>query len=45
MNEAIAIEDSIYALSQPPYPAIPANEILGNMLLEMNRPERIQALR
>ena len=38
MNEAIAIEDSIFALSQPPYPAIPAHEILGNMLLEMNRP-------
>jgi uncharacterized protein (TIGR01244 family) len=38
MKEAIAIEDSIFALSQPPYPAIPANEILGTMLLEMNRP-------
>ncbi|MGC1650977.1 MAG: sulfur transferase domain-containing protein [Candidatus Sulfotelmatobacter sp.] len=38
MNEAIAIEDSIYALSQPPYPAIPAHEILGSMLMEMNRP-------
>ena len=38
MNEAIAIEDSIYALSQPPYPAIPAHEILGGMLLDMNRP-------
>ena len=38
MIEAIAIEDSIYALSQPPYPAIPANEILGNMLMEMKRP-------
>ena len=38
MKEAIAIEDSIYALSQPPYPAIPANEILGTMLMEMHRP-------
>ncbi len=38
MIEAIAIEDSIFALSQPPYPAIPANEILGIMLMEMNRP-------
>ena len=28
MNEAIAIEDSIYALSQPPYPIIPAHELL-----------------
>ena len=38
MNEAIAIEDSIYALSQPPYPIIPAHELLGAMLLEMKRP-------
>ena len=38
LNEAVAIEDSIYALSQPPYPAVPAHEILGNVLMEMNRP-------
>src|SRR5258706_10033622 len=38
MNEAIAIEDSIYALSQPPYPIIPAHELLASMLLEMKRP-------
>jgi tetratricopeptide (TPR) repeat protein len=38
MNEAIAIEDSIYALSQPPYPIIPAHELFGSMLLEMKRP-------
>jgi len=29
MNEAIAIEDSIYALSQPPCPIIPAHELDG----------------
>jgi tetratricopeptide (TPR) repeat protein len=38
MNEAIAIEDSIYALSQPPYPIIPAHELFGSILLEMKRP-------
>ncbi len=38
MNEAIAIEDSLYALSQPPYPIIPAHELFGSMLLEMKRP-------
>ena len=38
LKEAIAIENSIYALSQPPYPAIPAHEILGDVLMEMNRP-------
>jgi hypothetical protein len=38
MNEAIAVEDSIYALSQPPYPIIPAHELYGTMLLEMKRP-------
>jgi tetratricopeptide (TPR) repeat protein len=38
MNEAIAIEDSIYALSQPPYPIIPAHELFAEMLLEMKRP-------
>jgi tetratricopeptide (TPR) repeat protein len=38
LNEAVAIEDSIDDLSQPPYPAIPANELCGNLLLELNRP-------
>jgi tetratricopeptide (TPR) repeat protein len=38
MNEAVAIEDSIYALSQPPSPPIPAHELYGEMLMEMNRP-------
>jgi uncharacterized protein (TIGR01244 family) len=38
LREAVTIENSIYALSQPPYPAVPANEILGNVLMEMNRP-------
>jgi tetratricopeptide (TPR) repeat protein len=39
LKEAVAIEDSIDDLSQPPYPAIPANELCGNLLLELNRPE------
>jgi hypothetical protein len=38
MNDAVAIEDSIYALSQPPYPPIPAHELFGDMLMAMNRP-------
>ena len=38
MQEATAIEDSISALSQPPYPIIPAHELYGTMLLEMGRP-------
>jgi tetratricopeptide (TPR) repeat protein len=38
LKEAVAIEDSIDDLSQPPYPAIPANELCGNLLLELNRP-------
>ena len=38
LNQAVAIEDSIYALSQPPYPPIPAHELYGTMLLEMNQP-------
>jgi hypothetical protein len=35
LKEAVAIEDSIDDLSQPPYPAIPANELCGNLLLEL----------
>jgi tetratricopeptide (TPR) repeat protein len=38
MNEAAAVEDSIYALSQPPYPIIPVHELYGTMLLEVKRP-------
>jgi hypothetical protein len=38
MNDAVRIEDSIYALSQPPYPPIPVHELYGTMLLEMNLP-------
>jgi tetratricopeptide (TPR) repeat protein len=39
LKEAAAIEDSIDDLSQPPYPVIPANELLGNLLLELKRPQ------
>jgi hypothetical protein len=38
LKEAVAIEDSIDDLSQPPYPVIPANELCGNLLLELNQP-------
>jgi tetratricopeptide (TPR) repeat protein len=38
MGEAVAIEDSISALSQPPYPPIPAHELYGTLLMEMGRP-------
>jgi tetratricopeptide (TPR) repeat protein len=38
MKEAVAIEDSIDSLSQPPYPIIPANELFGMLLIELNRP-------
>ena len=38
LKEAVAIEDSIDDLPQPPYPAIPASELCGNLLLELNRP-------
>ena len=38
MKEAVAIEDSIDSLSQPPYPIIPAHELLGTLLMELNRP-------
>jgi predicted Zn-dependent protease len=38
LKEAVAMEDSVDDLSQPPYPAIPANELCGNLLLELNRP-------
>jgi tetratricopeptide (TPR) repeat protein len=38
LKEAVTIEDSIDDLSQPPYPAIPANELCGDLLLDLNRP-------
>src|SRR6516164_4653058 len=38
LKEAAAMEDSIDDLSQPPYPVIPANELCGNLLLDLNRP-------
>jgi tetratricopeptide (TPR) repeat protein len=38
LKEAVAMEDSIDDLSQPPYPVIPANELCGNLMLELNRP-------
>ena len=38
LKEAVATEDSIDDLSQPPYPVIPANELCGNLLLELNHP-------
>ena len=43
MSEAVSIEDSIDDLSQPAYPAIPANELFGTLLMEMNRPAEAQA--
>jgi tetratricopeptide (TPR) repeat protein len=39
MKDAVAIEDSIDSLSQPPYPSIPANELLGDLLMEMKKPD------
>jgi tetratricopeptide (TPR) repeat protein len=50
MKEAVAIEDSIDDLSQPPYPVIPAHELFGTLLIELNRPadareQFIQALK
>jgi tetratricopeptide (TPR) repeat protein len=38
LKEAVAIEDSIDDLSQPPYPVIPSGELCGNLLLQLNRP-------
>ena len=42
MNDAVRIEDAIYALAQPPYPPIRIHELYGTMLLEMNRPAQAQ---
>ena len=44
LKEAVTMEDSIDDLSQPPYPAIPANELCGNLLLELNRPAEASTL-
>jgi tetratricopeptide (TPR) repeat protein len=38
LNQAVAIENSIDDLSQPPYPVIPATELAGTLLLDFNRP-------
>jgi tetratricopeptide (TPR) repeat protein len=38
LKDAVAIEDSVDDLPQPPYPVIPANELCGNLLLQLNRP-------
>jgi tetratricopeptide (TPR) repeat protein len=38
LKEAVAIEDSIDDLSQPPYPPIPAAELCGYLLLELKQP-------
>lgn len=38
MNAAIAIEDAIDSLSQPPYPIIPAHELYGSLLLASGKP-------
>jgi tetratricopeptide (TPR) repeat protein len=37
MEAAVAIEDAIDSLSQPPYPIIPAHELYGSMLMEIGR--------
>ena len=38
LKEAVAIEDSIDDLSQPPYPVIPATELCGYLLMELAQP-------
>jgi hypothetical protein len=38
MEAAVAIEDAIDSLSQPPYPIIPAHELYGSLLMDMGRP-------
>jgi tetratricopeptide (TPR) repeat protein len=43
LREAVSIEDSIEDLSQPPYPVIPATELCGNLLLELQRPAEATA--
>jgi len=38
LKEAVALEDTIDDLSQPPYPVIPAAELCGYLMLELNQP-------
>jgi tetratricopeptide (TPR) repeat protein len=38
MEAAVAIENSIDSLSQPPYPIIPAHELYASLLMDMGRP-------
>jgi len=38
MDAAVAIEDAIDSLSQPPYPIIPAHELYGSLLLDLGKP-------
>ena len=42
MKQAVAIEDAIDTLSQPPYPVIPAQELFGELLMELDRPADAQ---
>ena len=37
LKQAVAMEDSIDDLSQPPYPVIPATELCGDLLLRCNQ--------
>ena len=37
MEAAVAIEDAIDSLSQPPYPIVPVHELYGSMLMDMGR--------
>jgi hypothetical protein len=43
LKEAVVIEDSIDDLPQPPFPVIPATELVGNLLLDLNRPAEAAA--
>ena len=43
LKEAVAMEDSIDDLSQPPYPVIPAAELCGDLLLRLNQPVQAAA--
>jgi len=38
MKQAVAMEDGIDTLSQPPYPIIPAHELFGALLMALHRP-------
>jgi tetratricopeptide (TPR) repeat protein len=38
MEAAVALEDAIDSLSQPPYPIIPVHELYGSMLMAMGKP-------